>query len=94
MAEQAEPEAVVEELQTVQSEMIVEGESVNEEANNAETTRSGKDKIVLKGLTVSNLDSIEGNEQPVINMVCENVGIDTEAESILFKIPKTEEGYE
>ncbi len=80
MAEQAKPEAV-------QSVMIVEGESVNEEVNNAETTRSGEDEIALKGLTVSNSDKIEGDEHPVMDMVCENVGIDTEAESTLFKTP-------
>ncbi len=91
--DQAESEAIVaeaaaEEPQTVQSEMIVERESVNKKANNAETTRSGEDKIVMKGLTVSNTDNIEGDEQPVIDMVCENVGIDTEAESTLFKVPR------
>ncbi len=81
-------EAAAEEPQTVQSEMIVERESVNKKANNAETTRSGEDKIVMKGLTVSNSDNIEGDEQPVIDMVCENVGIDTEAESTPFKVPR------
>ncbi len=81
VVEQAEPEAV-------QSVMIVEGESVNEEVNNAETTRSGEDEIVLKDLTVSNSDRIEGDEHPVMDMVCENVGIDSEAESTLFKMPR------
>ncbi len=46
--EQAEPEAVVEEPQTVPSQMIVERESINKEANNAETTMFGEDKLVLK----------------------------------------------
>ncbi len=89
--DQAESEASVEEQaepEAVQSVMIVDGESVNEEVNNAETTRSGEDKIVLKGLSVSISDRIEGDEHAVMDMVCENVGIDTEAESTLFKTPR------
>lgn len=53
-----------------------------------ESSRSVEDKIVLKDLMVSNSDSFEGDEQPVIDAVCENAGIDLETESTLFKAPR------
>lgn len=39
-------------------------------------------------MSVSNSDKIEGDEKPVMDMVCEHVAIDSEAESALFKVPR------